>query len=1173
MRYLIFSLGISMLSYTSVSASTASVHPVERFLRDRFPSLRIESSATFDAAEETVGRGVVRGVRAQVAPRDTRLVVSYPRFYNDAIVATSADQRIALRPINAHGSIGEAANGTLIYQQPYPSVDALEVPGFERSEEFLLLRDARAPLVYDYEIVEMHGVSAVVIDGGVIRFQSDRVARVFQIDAPWIVDATGHRSDRNARWTLIGNTIVRLTVNAEGLDYPIVVDPSFSFTGNLTTERRDHSATLLLNGKVLLAGGNGLDLTSELYDPANGTFSRSANLVTGRFGHTATLLQDGKVLIAGGYSGSNVLNRAELYDPITGLFSPTGPLNIARELHTATLLTNGKVLLAGGSSTSSAELYDPATGTFTVTGSFLSPRSVHTATLLPDGRVMVVGGNPSAELYDPATGAFSATGSPGYWRTEHTATLLPNGKVLIASGLSAELYNPANGTFGSVGALVKSRFEHSATLLPNGKVLLAGGDSPETGSAELYDPATDTFTATSFLNAARHNHSATLLPNGKVLIAGGRSYSVPSTYGLPWAEVYDSTSGLTTFAGTGGLGSARTSHTSTLLPNGKVLIAGGADGSGVVAASRLYDPTTGVFTATGSLLVPRAYHTATLLQSGKVLIVGGRDVPGNAIASTDLYDPATGTFSPSGSLITARVDHTATLLPNGRVLVSGGFDNIGNYLSSAELYILGNGSFAATGSMSGARVNHTATLLPNSKVLIAAGENATGPVASAELYDFSLGTFTPTGSPIAGRSSHTATLLPNGKVLMTGGNTTAELYDAEQGTFTATGSPASLRRFHTATLLADGQVLVTGGANGSTYLASAELYDPARRIFTSVSNLGSARASHTATLLTNGKVLLSGGSLSATVHLSSAELYDPAPGVAASRRPDVTSSPATLAQPASIVLGGVRFRGLSEGANGGTDNSPTNFPLVHLQRIDNDQTLLISPGSIWSDTTFTSAQSTLANGPYRLTVIANGVPSTQRIVLVSGVGFPVAPNWISATFLYVGFSVLIELYWPAVPGAQRYEVFRSSNNGPYVFVLSTDAASAFDEFLYQGTTTYLYKVRAIGAAGPSAFSQVDPATTSEFLHREHVEASDFLSIRNAVNAMRAASGLSPMNFSSGMAVGGPIKEVHLRELREALNAARSALGLQPWSYTDPTITPGITYVKLVHLKDIWAGTQ
>lgn len=325
---------------------------------------------------------------------------------------------------------------------------------------------------------------------------------------------------------------------------------SFSATGSLVTARQEHTATLLPDGKILVAGGHS-QVTyftgAELYDPATGLFSATANnMAAARYGHTATLLPNGKVMVAGGYNGAH-LASAELYDPGTGLFSTTNSMAAARSNHTATLLPNGKLLIIGGANATgflaSAEVYDPVTGVFSSTGSMGVARRGHTATLLSDGKVMVTGGQnganflSSAEIYDSVTNSFSAVNGMTTGRVSHTATLLPNGQVLITGGfggtgaspvynISAELYDPATGTFSATGNMATARWLHAATLLSNGKVLISGGRNGDfsgiaVANVELYDPATGIFNATGNMVTARQYHTITLLPNGKVLATGG----------------------------------------------------------------------------------------------------------------------------------------------------------------------------------------------------------------------------------------------------------------------------------------------------------------------------------------------------------------------------------------------------------------------------------------------------------------------------------------------------------------------------------------------------------------------------------------------------------------------------------------------------------------------------
>jgi WD40 repeat protein len=337
---------------------------------------------------------------------------------------------------------------------------------------------------------------------------------------------------------------------------------TFTSTGKMTTERMYHTATLLTNGKVLIAGGWAIATnmpvcaSAELYDPSTGSFTATGDMTTSRFNHTATLLPDGKVLIAGGDLNiipgypTSILASAELYDPSTGTFSATGDMTTARAAHSATLLDNGKVLIASGSPLTRAELYDPSTGAFTATGEMSTSQISAKATLLSNGKVLIEGGysseNPGAELYDPATGTFSRTGGPANPNLfASSASLLTNGKVLATLEYScdpddqAEMYDPSTASFAATANMTASRGYSTATLLPDGKVLIAGEDFPglfNGGSAELYDPATGIFnTDGNMLTYSREGHTATLLPDGTVLFAGGWDCC---GYSIATAEIY-----------------------------------------------------------------------------------------------------------------------------------------------------------------------------------------------------------------------------------------------------------------------------------------------------------------------------------------------------------------------------------------------------------------------------------------------------------------------------------------------------------------------------------------------------------------------------------------------------------------------------------------------------------
>jgi len=316
---------------------------------------------------------------------------------------------------------------------------------------------------------------------------------------------------------------------------------------------------------------------------------------------TATLLPNGKILIAGGSwctssvcNGFDPLASAELFDPLTETFSGTGSMSIARTGHTATLLNNGTVLVTGGvnpglGSDRTAEIYNPATGNFMLVGNMVKGRAWHTASPLGDGRVLISGGAEgnvndfgfsdaqTAEIYDPATQVFSSTGDMPKEAAFHTASVLLDGNVLVAggdgnscpgAGTGIATFDPARHTFSAGPNLANPRARHTGTTLNDGRVLITGGVDPcdfsdfpaAYATAVVFDPATSNYSPEKFMREPRSGHSATLLTDGKVLVVGSM------------AELFDPTTGSFSITGDPNVPSDR--RRATRLSDGRVLFIG-----------------------------------------------------------------------------------------------------------------------------------------------------------------------------------------------------------------------------------------------------------------------------------------------------------------------------------------------------------------------------------------------------------------------------------------------------------------------------------------------------------------------------------------------------------------------------------------------------------------------
>ncbi len=448
------------------------------------------------------------------------------------------------------------------------------------------------------------------------------------------------------------------------------------------------------------------------------------------------------------------------------------------------------------------------------------------------------------------------------------AALLITGAVIFTRGFGIEIRASAD-TPPVMPDPAEANKSKGGSLPVAGDVLMVGGmgsgrtTMKTVSTAEFYDPAKGEFFQTGGLPVTAAVQGASLAstsPGAKVVAFGGISGTGHANINLlsfkgtvvASAESYDPSTGKWTSA-PNMMSSPRAGASATLLPSGKILVAGGFDASEkALNTAEVFNPADGTFVATDNTMTDaRGFHTAILLLDGKVLLVSGlTDNNGSASSTADIFDPAAGTngrFTTSGGAPTTSAAAASVLFTSGplvgKVLITGG-DGCGSgtvcSVPTAELYDPVMDQFSFASSMNYSRMNHTATLLQNGKVLITAGINvfatmgngkvqgagaATTFSNSAEIFDPSTVTFTCVGGTLAQggciptmtktRAGHSATLLSNGTVLIAGG-------------FVAYGRP----------------IFQMGNAS-----KSAEIFNPATGIFSKTKSMHTARGGHTATLL------------------------------------------------------------------------------------------------------------------------------------------------------------------------------------------------------------------------------------------------------------------------------------------------------------------------------------
>ncbi|MCP5499899.1 MAG: hypothetical protein H7A25_08355 [Leptospiraceae bacterium] len=361
---------------------------------------------------------------------------------------------------------------------------------------------------------------------------------------------------------------------------------------------------------------------------------------------------------------------------------------------------------------------------------------------------------------------------PGMFASGKFDLLIPNNDP-SNNAYSITIQGSMNNGFYTTDQLNFSRTYHTTSIVNGSNLLVIGGISSNSLTCSnkmfLYNSQTASFSELSTkLSKGRCNHTSTVLNDGKIIIAGGSEDSNGYNDGLDSVEIFDSIAD-TIYTGSK-LNEARHSHKAILLDNGNLIVFGGKNDSEILRSVEIYNQVLEAFDSLGDMNFSRYNHTATLLKDGKVLITGGNT------ETAELFDLSSNVFTLTDSMSTKRCNHTATLLKDGKVLIAGGDDCSYSAikLNTAEIYDPQTGLFTHVSDMKVVRSDHTASLLKDGRVLIVGGTRYYDNEKTTEIYDPQTGTFTPGPPTINKHANHTADMLPDGKVIIIGNGT--EIY-------------------------------------------------------------------------------------------------------------------------------------------------------------------------------------------------------------------------------------------------------------------------------------------------------------------------------------------------------------------------------------------------------------
>jgi hypothetical protein len=649
---------------------------------------------------------------------------------------------------------------------------------------------------------------------------------------------------------------------------------------------------------------------------------------------------------------------------------------------------------------------------------------------------------------------------------------------------------------------------------------------------------------------AIHMH---LLPNGKIFLFqddNNPDYPAHGTRlaGFTLGYVWDVGTGALTEIDNPTANDFCSGH--AFLPDGRLLIAGGhagQDGHGI-QDTFIFDSTNNSWTPqTGKFMVQgRWYPSAVTLSNGEVLVVSG----GTGSAANNNIPEVWQTNGGGGwrELTNAQINlffyPYMHLAPNGKAFISGP-EKAARYMDTAGSGALGT---VFNRVVDNDRDYGSSVMYDVGKVVIFGGGGGAAPDAN---------------NPNPPFPENTAEVI--------------NLNDATPAWRRTLGDMTARRRQMNATLLADGKVFLTGGSSvrgfsdASGAVLTPETWDPATENFTPMATMQNARLYHsTALLLPDGRVISAGSGRPGTEQRN-AEIYSP-PYLFNGARPTIDAHVSKGVRPGQTL-----FVTTPDAAN------ITSVTLVGLTSVTHARNM----NQRFNRLTFTQGMGGLnvnmpadANacppGYYMLFVLnSSGVPSVAQIISVNSSTAlpPTAPGNLVAT---ATSTTSVSITWSSSTGSvDHYEVQRSANrNGPFTTLTPNVTGTSFTDNTVSANTTYIYRVRAVDPQGNySGFSNVDIATTIIFADdplvagATIVKAQHLTELRQAVDAVRVASGLSAATWTDAAPLGVIIKAVHITELRSNLDQARGLLGLSTGAYTDD-LTPGVTVVKAVHIQEL-----